>query len=88
MDKSAFQARLRREGFEVEAKGLPANEARAEHAHHFDVEALVTAGKITITCEGTARTYGAGDSFTMAAGKMHAEQVGPEGVEYIVGRRH
>lgn len=88
MDKNAFQARLQREGYEVEAKGLPANEHRAEHAHHFDVEALVTGGRITITCEGKASTYGVGDSFTMKAGAMHIEQVGPEGVEYIVGRRH
>ncbi|MGE0724460.1 MAG: cupin [Alphaproteobacteria bacterium] len=88
MDSDAFKARLQRDGFQVEAKGMAANEHRDEHAHPFDVEALVTAGRITITCGGAPRTYGVGESFTMKAGMPHMEDVGPEGVEYIVGRRH
>ncbi|MCC7275643.1 MAG: AraC family ligand binding domain-containing protein [Alphaproteobacteria bacterium] len=89
MNDDAFRQRLQHEGYaEIERRAMAANESRAEHAHHFDVAALVTAGAITLTCEGRARTYRAGDTFTMAAGTLHAEDVGPDGVEYIVGRRH
>ncbi|MGE0718182.1 MAG: cupin domain-containing protein [Alphaproteobacteria bacterium] len=89
MDQTSFEERLKSDGYiEIERKGLPAGESRAEHAHHFDVAALVVGGDITLTCDGERRTYRAGDTFTMAAGAMHTEDVGPAGVEYVVGRRY
>jgi quercetin dioxygenase-like cupin family protein len=89
MDADAFRDRLKREGFdEIVIAEMPASDSRAEHAHHFDVSALVLEGAITLTCDGVAHTYAAGDRFDMAAGKHHAEDVGPEGVRYLVGRRH
>jgi hypothetical protein len=45
-------------------------------------------GEITLSFKGTSQTYRAGDVFTMAAGCEHAEQCGPAGVTYTVGRRH
>jgi quercetin dioxygenase-like cupin family protein len=48
---------------------------------------VVLDGEITLTVSGDARTYRAGDIFTMAAGCAHAESVGPAGVKYLVGRR-
>ena len=89
MDRSAFEAGLKRDGYNDTGENeMPAGESRAEHAHHFDVSALVLAGAITLTCAGTKRTYAAGECFAMKAGTMHAEDVGPEGVRYLVGRRH
>ncbi|MBM3571930.1 MAG: cupin domain-containing protein, partial [Alphaproteobacteria bacterium] len=83
MERSAFEARLKQEGFlDVSEAALPAGESRGEHAHHFDVLALVLDGAITLTWAGAARSYGAGEYFTMKAGVMHAEDVGSAGVRY------
>lgn len=89
MDRSAFEAELKRDGYNDTGENeMAAGESRAEHTHHFDVSALVLAGEITLTCAGAKRTYGKGESFAMKAGTTHAEDVGPEGVRYLVGRRH
>ena len=82
-----FEFALRRDGFTVERKTLAPNARTTEHAHPFDVRALVLNGDITLTVEGIDYAYRAGDIFVMPAGHMHAEAVGPEGVQYLVGRR-
>ena len=89
MNPESFERRLRAEGFaEVATARLDPSDAPAvQHAHDYDVEALVLEGEITLICEGGAQTYRAGDVFTMKAGRNHAEQVGPSGVRYLVGRR-
>ena len=87
LKEAHFEFALRREGFAVERKLLPPARCVPEHAHPFDVRALVLNGEITLTVEGIDYTYRAGDIFVMPAGHRHAETVGPEGVEYVVGRR-
>jgi quercetin dioxygenase-like cupin family protein len=51
------------------------------------VLALVLEGDITLTVQGEARTYRAGDEFSMKAGCAHVEDIGAQGVKYLVGRR-
>ena len=88
MEAKAFEAALVERGYrEIETKALPSTYRAREHSHGFDVRALVLDGEITLTVNGGARTYRAGDVFTMEAGCAHAEAVGPEGVRYLVGRR-
>ncbi|MGH8741196.1 MAG: cupin domain-containing protein [Burkholderiales bacterium] len=88
MDKTSFEGRLRAQGYpEIRTNELPPNKQNAEHTHPFDVLALVLDGDITLTVDGKARTYRAGDEFSMQAGCPHAEDVGPAGVKYLVGRR-
>lgn len=88
MDPASFEARLKREGYpEIRTNALPPHRHNPEHTHDFDVLALVLEGDITLTIEGRARTYRAGDEFTMKAGCAHVEDVGPQGVKYLVGRR-
>jgi quercetin dioxygenase-like cupin family protein len=83
-----FEARLRREGYgEVVTAEMKPGERRAEHAHDYEVEALVLDGEITLACDGEERSYRAGDIFRMAAGRPHEERVGEKGVRYLVGRR-
>lgn len=48
---------------------------------------LVTAGGITLTINTIPTIYQAGDIFTMTAGCVHHEHVGPNGVRYLAGRR-
>jgi quercetin dioxygenase-like cupin family protein len=82
-----FEAALRRDGFAVERRTMPAMAQVAEHAHPFDVRALVLNGEITLTVEGVEYAYREGDIFVLPAGHRHAETVGPAGVDYLVGRR-
>ena len=88
MDISSFQSGLATDGFQqIETKAVPADTRNAEHAHPFEVRALVLDGRISLTVAGVSSTYEKGQVFTMAANCRHAELIGPEGVSYVVGRR-
>jgi quercetin dioxygenase-like cupin family protein len=88
MDQPSFEERLRAEGFpEIRTNRLQPGCHNAEHSHPFEVLALVLEGDITLTVEGNARTYRAGEEFSMKAGCPHVEDVGAQGVTYVVGRR-
>jgi len=88
MDRASFEARLKAEGFpEIRVNELQAGRHNAEHSHPFDVLALVLEGDITLTVQGEMRTYRAGEEFSMKAGCAHVEDIGAQGVKYLVGRR-
>jgi quercetin dioxygenase-like cupin family protein len=87
MDRATFIAELERDGYEIVERETAANHVNPEHSHDFDARVMVLAGEITITRDGTAATYRAGDSCAVPHGCRHAEQVGPAGVSYIAGRR-
>jgi len=87
MKNEPFESALRRDGFDVERRSMPPLAVVAEHAHPFDVRALVLNGEITLTVEGVEYAYREGDIFVLPAGHRHAEAVGPAGVDYLVGRR-
>ena len=87
MDHDCFQDALRREGFEVDRRVLAPGTVVGEHAHPFDVRALVLEGEIRLTLDGVEYTYREGDIFVLPAGHRHAEAVGPDGVRYLVGRK-
>lgn len=88
-DTTAFEAELRREGYDdiVQRELAPQTVVKA-HSHDFDVRALMLAGEFTLGCDGSATTYRPGEVFTMAAGRRHDEAVGAQGASYLVGRRH
>jgi quercetin dioxygenase-like cupin family protein len=87
MDTAAFEASLKSSGYEVgTSRGTP-GKVTQPHSHDFDVRALVLSGELTLTTEGTSRTYRGGDIFEMPAGCVHSEQYGPDGSESLVGRR-
>jgi quercetin dioxygenase-like cupin family protein len=84
-----FEDDLERDGFsDIETKSVESNKRVEQHSHPFDVRAKVLAREITLTCAGVSRTYRIGDIFSMEAGCEHAEQCGPSGVTYTVGRKH
>jgi uncharacterized cupin superfamily protein len=88
MDRATFEATLKTDGFpEPQLSETGPNTRNAEHSHTYDVRALVLDGEITLTVDGTARTYRAGDVFSMPAGCRHVEDIGPQGVRSLVGRR-
>jgi len=87
VDAKAFEAGLTADGYRrIETKELPRGHRADSHAHDFRVRALVLAGEITLTWNGTSRSFRAGEEFTMDAGCAHTEAVGPDGVRYLGGR--
>jgi quercetin dioxygenase-like cupin family protein len=88
MDRTAFEAELNREGYEIVTNTMAPNKLNDEHAHSFDAYLLVTAGQMTIAANGERHTYQTGETFRMPAGCRHSETAGPEGATYIAGRRH
>lgn len=89
MDTSAFEAGLRADGYnEIERKRYEPRPANGEHGHHFSVRGLILAGTFIVTKQGTPRAYKAGEVFEVSADTMHFEEVGPDGVELIVGRKY
>jgi len=87
MDQTQFAADLRSDGFSVVNSSLKPYQIAPNHCHDFDARILVLGGEITVTCNNTPVTYRAGQCFEVPAGCMHAEQVGPEGVAVLSGRR-
>jgi quercetin dioxygenase-like cupin family protein len=88
MDRTSFEAKLQREGYpEIRVQSYQPNHHNAEHSHPFDAHALILEGAITITVDGKPTTYRAGDQFMVKAGTRHTEDMGPQGVSYVVGRR-
>jgi quercetin dioxygenase-like cupin family protein len=88
VDKTAFEAELRRDGYgEISVVRFEIGHDLPVHAHAYDVRALVIEGELTIVVGGKPRRYRPGEVFSLAAGCPHAEQAGPEGVRFLSGRR-
>jgi quercetin dioxygenase-like cupin family protein len=88
MDRTAFEAALTSEGFEIVTNTMAPNKVNPEHAHSFDARLLVVDGAMTIIRDGApTRTYHVGETFEMAAGCRHSESAGEAGATYVAGRR-
>ena len=88
IDAEQLRSQAAERGFpEIRTNQLAPSWHNDEHSHPFDVLALVLDGEITLTVDGKARRYRAGDEFSMKAGCKHVEDAGPKGVRYLVGRR-
>jgi quercetin dioxygenase-like cupin family protein len=87
MNQIEFEADLKREGYEVLYGGSRAGCSNPDHTHDWHARVMVIGGEITITRHGEAETFRVGDCCAVAAGEMHAENVGAQGVAYISGRR-
>jgi quercetin dioxygenase-like cupin family protein len=88
MDIAQFEAQLKAEGYQTLATvSQPAGYHMGEHAHPFDACALVTQGEFSITVDGVAKRYVAGQIFRLPAGTVHTESAGGQGVQYRAGRR-
>ena len=89
MDTHAFEAKLSADGYtEIETKTYDPRPANGEHGHHFSVRGLVLDGAFIVTQENKPVTYRPGDTFAVAAGDLHCEEIGPEGARILVGRKY
>ena len=88
MTLTEFQTMLQAEQFgEIATVTRDAGYALGEHQHPFDACAYIVSGDITLVVDGAATHYPAGRVFRLAAGVVHLEHAGPQGVSYRVGRR-
>jgi len=87
MNQGEFEADLQRNGYEVFYGGMSAGHVNPVHSHEWDARVMVIGGEITLSRGGKTETFRVGDSCSVAAGEMHTEHVGPQGVAYVAGRR-
>jgi hypothetical protein len=85
----AFRTRALAAGFDevLERHWAPLVEV-GTHSHPFDVDAVVTQGRLWLTRQGRTDELTAGDRFTLAHDEPHAERYGDEGATYWVARRN
>ena len=84
-----FRAQALADGHDtVLERAWPAGEVVDTHTHPFAVRALVTAGEMWLTVDGTTRHLLPGDTFALDAEQPHAERYGPAGATYWAARRH
>ncbi|NBQ75756.1 MAG: cupin domain-containing protein [Acetobacteraceae bacterium] len=87
MTRDEFEADLLKQGYGVFYGGFRAGLENPEHTHPWDARLFILGGEITITQDGKAICYRAGDTCAVAANYPHAEQVGPSGVAFMSGRK-
>ncbi len=88
MDRTEFEATLHRDGYEIIARDMKPSSVNPDHTHPFDARIMVVAGSLTLAIDGQRRTYGPGEWCAVVAGTLHAEESGPAGASYVVGRLH
>ena len=88
MEREVFVKILATEGFEeaVTVTREPGGFLDL-HAHPFEAKAFILKGELLLKVEDVEQCYQAGQVFHLPADKPHSEQYGPQGVEYLVGRR-
>ena len=87
MNRTEFEADLRREGYELREGQIDPNVHRDAHAHDFDARLFVLEGSVTLVFGSDHVTYGPGDSCNVPAGTMHEEHTEADGVRFLAGRR-
>lgn len=88
MERQAFIDLLAAEGYAepVLVRREP-NGRLDDHAHPFEAKALILSGEIRIHAGGEIKIYRPGDVFHLRRDEPHRESYGPDGVEYLSGRR-
>jgi quercetin dioxygenase-like cupin family protein len=88
MERQAFIDALQAEGYaEPVLVRREANGRLDDHSHPFEARALVLEGEIRIHAGGEIKIYRSGDVFHLRRDEPHRESYGPDGVEYLSGRR-
>ena len=88
MEREAFVGMLEREGYaQIVTVTREAGGALETHAHPFEAKALILDGEITLRVGDAERHYAPGDVFHLRSDEPHSERYGPQGVQYLVGRK-
>ena len=87
MDRETFVRTLAEAGFPEPVLVTRESGEMDEHTHPLEAMALIVAGEMHIRVGGEERLYRVGDVFQVGAGVPHAERYGPQGVQYLAGRK-
>lgn len=88
MDVAQLESSLRTEGFTVIYVWRDDPEAfYPDHTHSKLTAHIVLDGQMTLTMDGKAETYHAGDRCDVPAGAIHSALMGPRGCQYLVGEK-
>ena len=71
----------------IEINDLDFRPVNGEHIHDHDIRGLVLEGIFMVWKDNQPLSYKAGEVFTVSAGTKHAEQVGSNGAQVLVGRK-
>lgn len=89
MQQSVFVAELQSAGYtEIDSKTLDPRPANAGHAQITTSKDWCSMAVSSSTKDGNPVTYRAGEVFAVPAGKSHTEEIGPNGVRIVVGRKY
>ena len=87
MDRE-LEKKLREEGFSnIFVWQDRPNAFYPDHTHSGVTAHIVLEGEITVTCQGTTKTYKAGDRFDVPKETVHSAKIGPKGCRYIIGEK-
>lgn len=87
MDRTAFEAELQRDGYQVVVNTMQPGAVNPEHQHDFDARVMVVAGEMAVVIGDQRNTYQVGETFSLTNGCRHSEHAGPAGATYVAGRR-
>jgi quercetin dioxygenase-like cupin family protein len=88
MDDGEIIQQLRAEGFGhtfVWEDGP--NAFYPDHTHAGETAHIILSGEMTLTMNGTAATYRAGNRCDVPAGVVHSARTGSRGCRYLVGEK-
>lgn len=86
MDRTAFEAELRRENRQIVTVTMHPGQVNPTHVHDFEARVMVIAGSMTVDYGDHSTTCHEGDTLTVQPGRSHAELAGPAGATYVAGR--
>jgi len=88
MERDEFIDALKREGYaEIVTVTRDPNGTADDHVHPFEAKALILHGELAIRIGPAEQVYRTGDVFHLQANESHSERYGPEGAQYLVGRK-
>jgi quercetin dioxygenase-like cupin family protein len=87
--QKVLEQQLRDEGFSrVYVWEDGPNASYPDHTHPVDTAHVILEGEMTLTCDGVARTYSAGQRPPdVAAGAVHSARMGSRGCRYLIGEK-
>ena len=89
MDESAFEAELKADGYtEIEIKTLAPRPANIAHEHPYSIRGFVLSGTFIVTQRDRHDAIQPGQAFDVIKGRLHTEEVGPDGAGIVVGRKY
>lgn len=58
-----------------------------DHTHRMETAHIILTGELTLTMNGTSKTYRAGERCDVPANAVHSAVMGPQGCRYLIGER-